>query len=180
MNPSQPNPPPSKEFSSEFVREAAGQIVQARNKILHCFSQLSQEQVWWKPSPELNSVGHLCLHITGNLQQWGIVPITGEADERNRAEEFSTSDQLARVDMLHKISAAAYRSRELWEELTEDQLLARHNIQGFDVSLMKAIMHTSTHFVGHTHQIIYLTRLQLGTGYRFDWTPDDDRGQLPI
>ncbi len=168
------------ELSSEFVREAAEQITQARNKIQHCFSQLNLDQVWWKPAPELNSIGHLCLHISGNLRQWGIVPITGEADERNRAEEFSATEQVTRVDLLRIMAVAKHQSSELWGKLTGAELLTRHNIQGFDVSMMQAIMHTSTHFVGHTHQIICMTRLQLGSDYRFEWTPDDDRGKLPI
>ena len=48
-----------------------------RKKIQHCLSQLSDAQVWWRPREEMNSIGNLLLHLTGNIRQW-IVAGVGE------------------------------------------------------------------------------------------------------
>ena len=61
-----------------------------------------------------------------------------------------------------------------------EKLIESTTIQGFEVSTMQAILHTSAHYQGHTHQIILLTRMQLGERYRFEWIPDHPRGDLPM
>ena len=71
-------------------------------------------------------------------------------------------------------------SSHLWKQLNDVQLLESKTIQGFEVTAMHAISHTSSHFVGHAHQIISLARIQLGNEYRFQWTPDSPRNDLPI
>ncbi len=60
------------------------------------------------------------------------------------------------------------------------QLSESRDIQGFNVTVLQAVMHTASHFVGHTHQIVFITRMILGDKYRFQWSGGGDRGQLPI
>ena len=55
--------------------------------------------------------------------------------------------------------------------MTAADLLTRLRIQGFDVTALGAIFDCVPHFVGHTHQIVYITRCLLGDAYRFEWTP---------
>jgi hypothetical protein len=50
-------------------------------------------------------------------------------------------------------------------------LLERRRIQGFETTVLAAIFDTVSHFVGHQHQIVYITRLRLGDAYRFQWAP---------
>jgi hypothetical protein len=66
------------------------------------------------------------------------------------------------------------------EKATEQELLRVRNIQGFNVSGLQALSHTVTHFVGHTHQIIQLTRWHLGNGYLFQWDDNSPRERVPI
>ncbi len=37
--------------------------------------------------------------------------------------------------------------------------------------MLGAVFDTVPHFVGHTHQIVYITRGLLGDAYRFAWVP---------
>jgi hypothetical protein len=55
---------------------------------------------------------------------------------------------------------------------TATDLLRRRRIQGFDVTALGAIFDSVPHFVGHTHQIVYITRCLLGDAYRFEWVPE--------
>lgn len=170
----------SKSTSREFCELSVELLDQSMVKIRHCLSQLSEEQLWWRPEPSINSVGNLCLHIAGNLQQWGIVPFTVASDDRDREKEFSREILISKSELLHGLEEVVDESKRIWETLEPETLRREANIQGFDVTLMHAISHTSAHFVGHTHQIIMLTRMKLGAKYRFQWQPDNDRGQLPI
>ena len=39
-------------------------------KIERCLEKLSDEQIWWRPNEESNSIGNLVLHVCGNARQW--------------------------------------------------------------------------------------------------------------
>lgn len=164
----------------QFCLHSSELLDQAMLKVQHCLQQLEEEQVWWRPKPEINSVGNLSLHLCGNLRQWGIVPFTDQQDNRDREAEFSKDTRVAKVGLLRDLESTVLESQKLWMQLDEAELLKRIVIQGFEVNLMQAISHTSSHFVGHAHQIIMLTRMQLGDDYQFQWSPDADRGQVPI
>ena len=63
--------------------------------------------------------------------------------------------------------------------LSPGDFLEARTIQGFDVTVLEALGHTVTHFTGHTHQIIMLTRLILGDDYQYDWDPSRPRTSVP-
>jgi hypothetical protein len=170
----------SKSLATEFVANSSELLDQSMIKIFHCVEQLSENQVWWRPYPNANSIGNLCLHISGNLRQWGIVPLTGDKDRRERASEFSDNVKLSKDELIGDLESVMAEAKQAWSPLNEERLMREHRIQGFQVTVAHAILHTSSHFAGHTHQIITLTRIQLGDAYRFQWTPDSDRDNLPI
>ena len=170
----------SKSTSHEFCELSVELLDQSMVKIRHCLEQLSGDQVWWRPQPSINSVGNLCLHLAGNLRQWGIVPFSEADDERDRESEFSSEVKIPAADLLLQLEKTVDESKQIWAGLSEEKLQRPVSIQGFDVTFMHAISHTSSHFVGHAHQIIMLTRMQFGDDYRFQWSADDDRNRLPI
>lgn len=176
---SQPDFPKSL-MSIEFSRLNDDLLTQAMSKIQHCFGQLNESQIWWRPEPSMNSIGNLVLHMAGNLRQWGVTPFTMASDRRDRESEFQNDIRVAQDELLKTLVTVVGEAKEEWKHLAHGQLLRPVEIQGFDVNHMHAILHASSHFVGHTHQIIQLTRLQLGPAYQFHWTPAEERGDLPL
>lgn len=169
------------ELSNEMARLNADLLDQSLVKIRHCLDQLNEDQIWWRPEPSMNSIGNLLLHLAGNLKQWGVVPFTKAKDRRDRELEFDASHKASADELLEALQIIVDQAKDQWEHLTAAQLLRQVEIQGFDVSYQYAIIHTSSHFVGHTHQIIQLTRLQLRSTYRMQWTPNEPRSDgLPI
>ena len=35
-----------------------------------CLEEMSEQDIWWRPNEQSNSVGNLILHLCGNLKQW--------------------------------------------------------------------------------------------------------------
>jgi hypothetical protein len=66
VNPS----PTADDVTRTILHESNGVFDQCLAKIEHCLSQLTDEQVWWRPHESLNSIGNLILHLTGNVRQW--------------------------------------------------------------------------------------------------------------
>ena len=171
------------ELNQLYCRESLHLLDAAMKKVNHCLAQLSDEQIWWRPASDANSVGNLLLHMSGNLRQWGVIPFSGEPDLRDRDWEFARQDKISRDELLATVNQTIAEARLQIESLGEQQLLQTRRIQGFDTTTVGAISHTTSHFVGHAHQIILLTRLQLGESYRFEWTDasrNTDSDDVPI
>ena len=60
---------------------------------------------------------------------------------------------------------------EVIKRLSEEELLKPRRIQGFDVAVQGAIGDSVSHFGGHTQEIIWITRMRVGRGYKFLWQP---------
>lgn len=171
---------PQTEFSDEYSRLSADLLDQSMIKIKHCLDQLNEAHVWMRPEPSMNSIGNLLMHLAGNLRQWGVTPFTLATDRRDRESEFDNETRKPGDELYKALQAVVAEAKAEWSHLATGQLMRPVDIQGFDVTHMHAILHAASHFVGHTHQIIQLTRLQLGSIYKFHWTPNQERGDLPI
>jgi hypothetical protein len=151
--------------------EAAQELTEALDRIKHCLGQLTDEQVWWRSQPSLNSIGNLILHLAGNIRQWIVAGLDGVADVRDRPAEFAESATILKSELLRKLDAVVGEAKAVLGRLTARQLLEVRRIQGSDVTGLAAIFDSVPHFRGHTQEIVHLTRLQLGDAYKFAWAP---------
>jgi uncharacterized damage-inducible protein DinB len=142
-------------------------------KIERCLEQLTDEQIWWRPNEESNSIGNLVLHLCGNARQWIVSGVGGEPYARHRDAEFAQRDVIARselIDLLRGTLADVDRvlSKVSAETETNPQLLLdRRTIQSSEVDLLEAIFHVTEHFSMHSGQIFLLTKLLTATDLRF-------------
>jgi hypothetical protein len=151
--------------------EASKELTDALDRIKHCLGQLSEEQVWWRSQPSQNSIGNLILHLCGNVRQWILAGLAGAADHRDRPAEFAERGPISRNELLRMLDAVVNEAREVLGRLTPGQLLEVRLIQGFTVTGLGAVFSSIPHFRGHTQEIVYRTRLQLGDDYQFAWKP---------
>jgi len=140
-------------------------------KIEHCLDQLSEEQVWWRPREEMNSIGSLLLHLSGNVKQWVVCGLGTAEDNRNRPAEFSQRGSISKADLLTQLAHVVDEAKSVLAQRTADEMLAGRRIQGFEVTGWEALFDSIPHFKGHTQEIISLTRQQLGDAYRVHWQP---------
>jgi hypothetical protein len=159
------------ELAAAVGREAANELTSALGKIQHCLGQLTDEQVWWRYQPSLNSIGNLILHLDGNVRQWIMAGLGGGADIRNRPAEFAERGPIPKTELLRTLETVVAGAKEVLGKLTTRQLLEVRRIQDFNVTGLAAIFDSVPHFRGHAQEIIHMTRLQLGDAYRFQWKP---------
>jgi hypothetical protein len=159
------------ELATAVGSEAGNELASALVRIKHCLGQLTDDQVWWRSRPSLNSIGNLVLHLCGNARQWVVVGLGGAADTRDRPAEFTELGPIPREELLRRLEAVVDEAREVLARQTARQLLEARRIQGFDVTGLAAIFDSVPHFRGHAQEIVNMTRLQLGDTYKFAWAP---------
>ncbi|MGD0138868.1 MAG: DUF1572 family protein [Tepidisphaeraceae bacterium] len=158
-------------LSSAFIAVSREVLAEGMHKIEHCVGQLNDEQIWWRPRPEMNSIANLMLHLSGNLRQWIVAGVGGAKDARNRPLEFSDRSNRPKAEVIAMLKGTATDADAVLAKLTAEQLLSPRRIQGFETNVIGAIMDTIPHFRGHVQEIIHITRQQLGEKYRFDFVP---------
>jgi hypothetical protein len=159
------------ELAATVGVEAGNELTSALARIKHCLGQLTDEQIWWRSDPSLNSIGNLILHLCGNVRQWIVAGLGGAVDGRNRPAEFSERGPIPKDGLVRKLEAVVDEARSVLARQTARQLAEARRIQGFDVTGLAAIFDSIPHFRGHTQEIVHMTRLQLGDAYRFQWKP---------
>lgn len=154
-----------------FLHESVINIEGARDHILHCLSQLNDEQAWWRPFEEANSIANILLHLCGNMTQWIIAPLTGRPDLRRREEEFARRDATSIAELRDRFVAVAGEAVAILKTFDSERLLDALRVQGYEVSVMGALYNSISHLRGHEQEIVYITRLQLQGAYRYWMDP---------
>jgi hypothetical protein len=167
------------ELAAVVGREAAKELNHSLSKMKHCLGQLSDDQVWWRSHPAMNSIGNLILHLCGNVRQWIIGGLGAGPDIRNRPAEFSERGPISKEQLLRRLDAVVNEAKSVLERQTAAQLVEPRRIQGSIVTGLQAIFDSVPHFQGHAQEIIHMTRLQLGDGYRVFWQPKSPEEGAP-
>jgi uncharacterized damage-inducible protein DinB len=129
-------------------------------KLLHCLDAMSDDQIWWRPNEQSNSVGNLVLHLRGNIKQWVVVPLGGGKFRRDRNAEFATREPVSRSQLISDIQEAVDEVEKVIRTFAANQLLVRYPIQVYQTSALQAIYHVVEHFSYHLGQILYIYKLQ--------------------
>jgi hypothetical protein len=153
------------------VAEARDTLARAIGKINHCLDQLSDADVLARPAEGMNSIAIVIHHLAGNLHQWINAGLGGETDTRYRPGEFEEPTGATVASTRRTLTDAVKEADRVLAAIDPADLLRVRQVQGFDVSGMHAMFDTVAHFVGHTHQIVMLTRWRRGSQYRFQFVP---------
>ena len=128
---------------------------------------LSVEQVWSRPNAASNSIGNLILHLNGNVTQWLVVSFNRRPDLRNRPAEFAAESGLTAAELLERLGATMHESAQVLARLTEADLLAPYEIQGYHVTGLEAVYQVVEHFGLHYGQIAYIAKSLTGRDLGF-------------
>lgn len=158
----------SNDVAREFINQARAFLRDDYlPKIQRCLDSLNDEQVWWRPNAESNSIGNLLLHLAGNARQWIISGLGGAADTRERQAEFDRRAIIPRAELLSRLKETLSEVDKVLAEFDQSQLLTHYKIQSCDVSALEAIFHVTEHFSMHTGQIILLTKTIVAADLQF-------------
>jgi uncharacterized damage-inducible protein DinB len=156
-------------FTREFLDFSRNKLcVEFWPRTCKCLDALTQDQIWWRPNENSNSIGNLLLHLNGNLRQWVLGPLGRRENHRDRDSEFAQCSQLETGALRGALDAGVREFDVLLANLNPDQLAQRYEIQGRqNISGLEAIYHVVEHFAMHHGQIVYITKMLTGSDLGF-------------
>jgi uncharacterized damage-inducible protein DinB len=150
----------SAEFLGTFLR-----------RIQDCVARLSEDEVWWRPNPAVNSVGNLLLHLHGNLSQWILDGLAGARFERHRDHEFAEEGPLRKAELLARLERAVAECQRVVRGLSPEELVAPREIQGYRTDGVYTVQHVVEHMSYHTGQIVQTTKALRGPEEGIEFYP---------
>ncbi len=142
-----------------LVRSALiGELEQLRDAVRAVAEPLSEQELWTKPIEPGNSIGHLILHLTGNLNHYVGAQLGKTGYVREREREFAETKPPAKPVMLANLGAAVATFRRVVAALSAEQLAAPHPEARFG-PVLNALLHLVAHFAIHRGQMSYIVRL---------------------
>lgn len=128
-------------------------------KIRLALEAVDEASIWKRENEDSNSIGNLMLHLAGNVREWIVGGVGGQACDRNRASEFAATSGYMKRELLARISASVLDADKVLAGLSESDLDKPVTIQGRDTTILAAVYHVVEHFSMHTGQIILLAKM---------------------
>jgi hypothetical protein len=141
------------------------EVESLRDAIRALAAPLDERQFWIRPLEPGNSVGHLVLHLTGNLNWFVGAQLGGSGYVRDREREFTEAEPPAKAEALAGLDAAVATFHRVVGGLTAEQLDAPHPTERFG-DVLSTLVHLTAHFALHCGQMSYIARLVRGDGAR--------------
>ena len=118
-------------------------------KLRAAVEALPDDAIWWRPNAQSNSVGNLILHIEGNVREWLIGGVGKLPFERERQQEFDERREIPRSLLIESLRRIVKQADDVLANLDATVLTERRQIQGRDVTVLRAVYHVVEHFSMH-------------------------------
>lgn len=129
---------------------------------------LSVEEIWYSHNATSNSIGHLVLHLCGNVTQWIGSGIGSQVDGRTRDWEFATTERFNHEELIGRLNALRPITDAAMAQIASDDDLKRSlSIQGFEETVLGVMVHVIEHFSYHTGQIAIMAKVLKGQDLGF-------------
>ena len=133
---------------------------------------LAEEDTWWRPHEGVLSAGNILLHLEGNVRQWILAGLGGQADRRDRGSEFAASQGESAAVLFKRLEATVLEACDVMTALDEVDIFAAHAIQGYETHAFGAIYHIVEHFSWHTGQLVWIAKARGGVDHGISFFDD--------
>lgn len=146
-------------------------------RLARALDTLPAADLWWRPHAECIAFGTILVHLEGNVRQWILAGIAGQADDRERDAEFAadaTRETRPGQELLAALRATIEEAAVAIESLSETRLAESVCVQGYDNTVQAAILHVVEHFSWHTGQAVWIAKARAGQGHGLSFYNDSE------
>lgn len=122
-------------------------------------ADLSDQEFWSNPFPYGNSIGHLVLHLTGNLSYYIGAQLADTGYVRDRDREFSENQPPSKAETLQQLANAVEVVIAVLETQTDEDWAKQYSAIGVDdvPDRFSMFLRCAVHFHHHIGHMSYVT-----------------------
>ena len=141
----------------EALRTRITKVLPAQ--IRSCLEELSEEQIWWRPNEQSNSVGNLVLHVRGAVLHFLCRGVGGMKYERDRPAEFAAKGTLSKDELLAKFDEMVDEATKTFGGLDASRLDKPSTEPAYYSIVFEDLFGIAIHMASHAGQIVYITKM---------------------
>jgi uncharacterized damage-inducible protein DinB len=149
------------QLSNTLVNGFSGYYRDLTRRVHALCEELSEEQFWTRPYVYGNSLGHLTLHVIGNLNYYIGAQIADTGYVRDRPREFTETSPPAKDEVLKQLDQVVDLVVETIEAQTVESWSEKYEAVGAaDIvkDRFSIFLNCAAHFQHHIGQMIYLEK----------------------
>lgn len=128
-------------------------------QIRTALESLTDEQVWWRPNEESNSIGNIVLHLAGSLNHFLNRNIGGIEYTRDRAAEFAERREIPKSELLALFDEMVARAEHTFDVLTPERLDDPSPEPKMHTIVLEDLMNVLAHLANHAGQIVWIAKM---------------------
>ena len=141
------------------IEEVRGRLVSGfPQQARACLDALSDEQIWWRPNPESNSVGNLVLHLCGSTRHFLGRAVGGTDYRRDRPAEFAEKGPIRRERLRAILDETVAETDRVLASLAPGRLPEVTDRAGEPFTVLNLLLRTSHHWAAHVGQMVFAAK----------------------
>lgn len=130
---------------------------------------LTDEQIWWRPNEQSNSIGNLLLHLAGSLNHYLNRNVGGIDYERDRAAEFAERRAIPKAEVLAIFDDMVAKAERTFDALTPARLADPSPEPKMHSIVVQDLVNALTHLANHAGQIVWIAKMLRGDAVDEVW-----------
>jgi len=138
-------------------------------EVRECLALLDDEQIWWRPNEQSNSVGNIVLHVSGSLNYYLNRNLGGVDYNRDREAEFAERRTIPKAELLAIFDDMVAKAEKTLDVLTLERLAEVSPEPKMHKTVMEDIINIAVHLSNHVGQILWITKMLRGDAVNEIW-----------
>jgi len=130
---------------------------------------LTDEQLWWRPNEQSNSIGNIVLHLAGSLNYFLNRNIGGIDYTRDRAAEFAERREIPKTELLAVFDDMVAKAVRTFDTLTPDRLGGPSPEPSMHKIVLQDLLNVLAHLANHAGQIVWIAKMLRGDAIDEIW-----------
>ena len=130
---------------------------------------LDDEQLWWRPNEQSNSIGNIVLHLAGSLNHFLNRNIGGIEYDRDREAEFAERRMIPKAELLAIFDDMVARAGRTFAALTPERLGDPSPEPKMHSVVLQDLVNVLAHLANHAGQIVWIAKMLRGDAVDEVW-----------
>ena len=131
-------------------------------QVRDCLGMLDEEQIWWRPNEQSNSIGNIVIHISGSLNHYLNRNIGGFEYTRDRDAEFAERRHIPKDELRAIFDGMISQAEKTFDALTLERLGDPSPEPRMQRLVVDDLIAITSHFANHTGQVVWITKMLAG------------------
>jgi uncharacterized damage-inducible protein DinB len=127
-----------------------------------CLEMLDEEQIWWRPNEQSNSVGNIVLHVSGSLNHYLNRGVGGIEYTRDRDAEFAERRHIPKDELRATFDDMVSKAETTFDSLTLERLGDPSSEPRMQRLVIDDLIAIASHLANHTGQVVWITKMLVG------------------